>query len=478
MKRAAHHLRNIFYSVYFYAVFLALLYLFFLYGHVKFGDRKSAKNIEAWRNLSLRLIDTLFFFAHVRIKVVGRENIPDRAVVFAANHQSYLDPLVILHIVRRPFTAVTAPFDVFPSIVRRWFGHIGCISVSRDVFEELRYKSTVHAEQAITACTNTLKGGMSLLIFPEGRREFEKHLLPFHLGVAKIALEACAPVVPITLEHIDTFFPTHRVTLHPVHLEATVMPPIALWEVSPNILEDVIYIERSIKKHLPKTYFNERSIPNLVHGRRAAFFDLDDTLTRSNIYQKLVARYLMTHVSAGNVGKIPRLVAKRILLKHGYFYLAAIRLLKGIRVSEFLRGFYGYIRKHKKELFYPEMLELIQRHQDEGNKVFIISEEPQDILDPISRMLGVPCFGTVLEKKQGVFTGEIIGHIMKGEFKRERMIELAKKYNIDLEKSYAYGDSRHDYAMLRSVGHGALVNPKKSFGKYCKNLGMRIIREK
>lgn len=478
MRRATYHLRNIFYSVYFYAVFLLLLYLFFLYGHIRFGDSTKPKNVEAWRMLSLRLIDTLFFCARVRITVAGYENVPSGPVVFAANHQSYLDPLVILHIVRRPFAAVTAPFDAFPPIIRRWFGHMGCISVSRDVFEELRYRSTVHAERAITTCANTLKGGMSLLIFPEGRREFKKHLLPFHLGVAKIALEAHAPVVPITLEHIDTFFPAHRMIVHPVHLTATVMPPVALWDISPNILEEVIYLEKRIKKHLPKSYFDERSVPHLPHGKRAVFFDLDDTLTRSNIYQKLVARYLMTHINAGNIVKVPRLVVKRVLLKHGYFYLAAIRMLKGIRVSEFLRGFYGYLKKHKKELFYPEMLALMHEHQEKGNKVFIISEEPQDILDPIAKLLGVPCFGTVLEKKNGIFTGEVIGHIMKDEHKRDKVIELAKKYTIDLGKSYAYGDSHHDYAMVRSVEHGAVVNPKKSFGHHCKNLGMRIIHEK
>lgn len=478
MRRAAHHLYSIGYSIYFYAVFLALLHLYFLCGHIKIGDSRKPKNIEAWRNLSLRLIDTLFFLARVRIKVTGRENIPDCPVVFAANHQSYLDPLVILHVVRRPFTAVTAPFDVFPPIIRKWFGHMGCISVSRDVFEELRYKSTVHAEQAITSCVDTLKGGMSLLIFPEGRREFKKRLLPFHLGVAKIALGAHAPVVPIALKRIDTFFPTHHIVLHPVHLETTVISPVGLWDISPDILEDVLYIEKRIKKYLPKSYFTEKSIPHRVDGKRGAFFDLDDTLTRSNIYQKLVGQYLVRHLTAGNVGKIPKLVVKRLLLKHGYFYLAAIRLLKGIQAAEFLKGFGGYLKKHKKELFYPEMLTLIHEHQEKGNKVFIISEEPQEILDPISKLLGVPCFGTVLEKKNDVFTGEIVGHIMKDEFKREKMIELAKKYHVDLDKSYAYGDSYHDYAMLRSAAHGAVVNPKKSFGAHCKNLGMRVIHEK
>ncbi|MBI4253089.1 HAD-IB family hydrolase [Candidatus Uhrbacteria bacterium] len=478
MKRATHQLKCVIYSVYFYTIFLALLYLFFLYGHIRFGDSKRAQNIEAWRKLSLHLIDTLFFLVRVRIKVTGCEKIPECPVVFAANHQSYLDPLVILHIVRRPFAAITAPFDEFPPIIRRWFAHMGCISVSRDVFEELRYEETIHAEQAIAACVTTLKSGTSLLIFPEGRREFKKRLLPFHLGVAKIALEACAPVVPITLAHVDTFFPTHHVTIHPVHLEATIMPPVALWDVSSNVLEDVVYLERRIKKHLPKSYFSEQSIPHIPHGKRAAFFDLDDTLTRSNIYQKLVVRYLMAHVSAGNFQKIPRLLVKRMLLKHGYFYLAAIRMLKGIRATEFLSGFYGYLKKHKKELFYPQMLELVRSHQEKGNAVFIISEEPQEILDPISKLLGVPCFGTILEKEKGVFTGEVVGHLMKDEYKREKMIELAKKHNLDLSKSYAYGDSYHDYAMLRGVGHAALVNPKKSFGARCKNLGMRIIHEK
>ncbi len=478
VRKIARHLRDVLYSVYFHTVFLALLYLFFLYGHIVFGDSKRGKNIEAWRKLSLKLIDTLFFLTRVRITVIGREKIPECPVVFAANHQSYLDPLVILHIVRRPFTAVTAPFEAFPQIIRRWFAHMGCISVSRDVFEELRYKETLHAERAINACVDTLKNGMSLLIFPEGRREFKKHLLPFHLGVAKIAIAARAPVVPIVLKHIDTFFPTHHIVLHPVHLDATITSPSELWNISPNILEDVIVIEKQIKRYLPKSYFDEKSIPHLVHGKRGAFFDLDDTLTRSNIYQKLVAQYLMRHVSTGNLGKIPRLIAKRLLLKHGYFYLAAIRMLKGISVAEFLKGFSSYVKKHKKELFYPEMLTLIAQHKEDGNKVFIISEEPQEVLDPIASLLGVPCFGTLLEKEKGVFTGRVIGHLMKDEYKREKMIELAKKHHLDLSKSYAYGDSYHDYAMLRSVGHAALVNPKKRFGKHCKHLGFRIIKEK
>jgi HAD superfamily hydrolase (TIGR01490 family) len=465
--------------VYFYTVFLLVSHGYFYYGHLRFGHfKRNQHNIERWRELAVKLVDTIFFITCVRIHVEGREHVPDGPVVFAANHQSYLDGLIIVHVVRRPFTAVTGPFHMFPHIIHEWFEHMGYMSVARDVFEELRYKGTVRLGRAVDHCIGILKKNTSILIFPEGRREFKKHLLPFHLGVARMALEAHAPVIPIILEHVDAFLPATSHLLTPTHISVKISKPVRLWKVSKNELADTIYLEREIKKHMPKSYFTEHSVPHYVHGVRAAFFDLDDTLTRSNVYQKLVAQYLMRHLTAGNVGKIPRLVAKRILLKHGYFYLAAIRLLRGIRASEFLRGFYGYLKKHKNELFYPQMLELMSHHQEKGNCVFIISEEPQEVLDPIAKLLGVPCFGTIVEKKKGVFTGEVVGHIMKDEYKREKVIELAKKYTIDLEKSYAYGDSYHDYAILRSVGHAALVNPKKSFGAHCKRLGMRVIHEK
>ncbi|MEK7122380.1 MAG: HAD-IB family hydrolase, partial [Patescibacteria group bacterium] len=249
-----------------------------------------------------------------------------------------------------------------------------------------------------------------------------------------------------------------------------------LWEIPKNELVDTIYLEQEIKKRLPKSYFTEKSVPHCLQGVRAAFFDLDDTLTRRNVFIHVTERYLLGHPDVHVFGKLLLALFKGLTMRHGYFYRAAMRSLRGVRVAEFLRGYRAHLHHHKHELFHPQMLELLESHRQKGNCVFIISEEPQDILDPIAELLGVPCFGTELEKKQGVFTGEVAGHIMKDEYKRDKVVDLAHKYGIDLEKSYAYGDSRHDYAMLRSVGHAALINPSSTYGKKCKRLGMRIIR--
>ena len=37
--------------------------------------------------------------------------------------------------------------------------------------------------------------------------------------------------------------------------------------------------------------------------------------------------------------------------------------------------------------------------------------------------------------------------------------ELVEKYNIDLEKSYAYGDTMGDLTMLSCVAHPTAINP-------------------
>ena len=45
--------------------------------------------------------------------------------------------------------------------------------------------------------------------------------------------------------------------------------------------------------------------------------------------------------------------------------------------------------------------------------------------------------------------------------KRKSILEMVEKYNIDLEESYAYGDTAGDMTMLKMVGHPFAINPTK-----------------
>ena len=43
--------------------------------------------------------------------------------------------------------------------------------------------------------------------------------------------------------------------------------------------------------------------------------------------------------------------------------------------------------------------------------------------------------------------------------KNKMINELVNKYNIDLDQSFAYGDTNGDYNMLRRVGNPVAMNP-------------------
>jgi phosphoserine phosphatase len=49
--------------------------------------------------------------------------------------------------------------------------------------------------------------------------------------------------------------------------------------------------------------------------------------------------------------------------------------------------------------------------------------------------------------------------------KQKAIDKFVEKYNIDLKKSYAYGDTNGDLTMMKSVGHPITINPAKVFLK-------------
>ena len=60
--------------------------------------------------------------------------------------------------------------------------------------------------------------------------------------------------------------------------------------------------------------------------------------------------------------------------------------------------------------------------------------------------------------KNNKFTGEVIP-MWDSDSKNKMIDELVSEYNIDLDQSFAYGDTNGDYNMLRRVGNPVAMNP-------------------
>lgn len=126
----------------------------------------------------------------VRVSVTGLENIPHGACIFAANHASNLDPVILLPAVPRRIT-IFAKKELFRiPILGVGMRAAGFIRVDR-----FGRKATAGLATAV----RHLKQGLSLSIFPEGTRSPDGRLRPFKKGAFAMAIEAGVYVVPVSI---------------------------------------------------------------------------------------------------------------------------------------------------------------------------------------------------------------------------------------------------------------------------------------
>ena len=121
----------------------------------------------------------------------GLEHLPRTPCVLAINHASYLDGVVIIAALPRPFSFVAKQELRRGFVTRTFLEHIGAQFVER--FDPQR--GTEDARRL----TELVKAGHSLAFFPEGTFTRVPGLRPFRLGAFVAATIANAPVVPVSL---------------------------------------------------------------------------------------------------------------------------------------------------------------------------------------------------------------------------------------------------------------------------------------
>ena len=79
----------------------------------------------------------------------------------------------------------------------------------------------------IRQAIQTLKGGTSIIVFPEGTRTNDGHLGHFKKGAYTLAAMLKVPVVPLTLEGPYQVMPKGTWLIHPHRMKITIHQPIA-----------------------------------------------------------------------------------------------------------------------------------------------------------------------------------------------------------------------------------------------------------
>jgi 1-acyl-sn-glycerol-3-phosphate acyltransferase len=135
-----------------------------------------------------------------RPRVRGLENVPRTGgFILAANHISFVDSLFMPLVCPRPVVFL-GKSDYFESWRTRWFMRgVNVIPVRRE--------GGSAGEAAILAGIRALREGKVVGIYPEGTRSPDGRLYRGKTGVARMALEAQVPVIPVSIRGTDVVMP-------------------------------------------------------------------------------------------------------------------------------------------------------------------------------------------------------------------------------------------------------------------------------
>ncbi len=125
--------------------------------------------------------------------------------------------------------------------------------------------------------------------------------------------------------------------------------------------------------------------------------------------------------------------------------------------------------KLKADRVYKYTRSRIKWHKDQGHKVIFISGSPDFLVEKMAQKYEVDDnIGSGYLIKDGKMTGEIVP--MWDSASKDWAIDVfVDKYNIDMSKSYAYGDTNGDISMLKKVANPVAINPTRELLNHLSN---------
>ncbi|NJL58281.1 MAG: 1-acyl-sn-glycerol-3-phosphate acyltransferase [Desulfobacteraceae bacterium] len=155
----------------------------------------------------------------IRVRVRGASNLdPSRPCIYMSNHQSNFDIPVLVSCLKVQFRWL-AKKELFRIPL---FGHAmkqsGSISVDRS--------NRRAAFESLKQTAQTIKNGVSVVIFPEGTRSTDGYIRDFKKGGFVLAAEAGVPIVPVILHGTRAIMPKKQISITPGDVLMEIRSPI------------------------------------------------------------------------------------------------------------------------------------------------------------------------------------------------------------------------------------------------------------
>lgn len=206
--------------------------------------------------------------------------------------------------------------------------------------------------------------------------------------------------------------------------------------------------------------------------KRAAFFDVDNTLIRgSTIYFLGRGMYQRGYFTKKDISRFVlanlrfRLTGKENKEEIARFQKSATDFIGGHSVKDIEAIGQEIYDEYVSPAIWQGTIEIAQKHLSSNEEVWLVTAAPEDMAVLIAKRLGLTgALGSKAEIKDGAYTGAMLGALLHGKEKVIAVQDLAQRTGLDLAECYAYSDSHNDLPLLQCVGHPSAINPDAILG--------------
>ena len=183
----------------------------FILLYIKFNTKTSITG-KFKHKILYQIAQLMVIFTNIRVKTIGKENIPAETCVFYGNHKSNIDPILTYYAMKKVCSAVGKSTLFTNKLMIMIKDCFGAISLDRNNDRE--------AAKAMIQAIKHVSQGLSMIIYPEGgikTRETEL-CVDVKPGAYKLATKPGVPIVPVTILNSHTIctkklFQKHNVTI-------------------------------------------------------------------------------------------------------------------------------------------------------------------------------------------------------------------------------------------------------------------------
>ena len=207
----------------------------------KYTSIEKFKFIKSHAKKSLDLVK-------IKIKIIGKEKVPQEEVLFVLNHASMLDSYILVSSIVKPIGVIIADVPTWRHlpIVSHWLNMMKCVYINRENNRE--------GIKSINEAANNILKGQSMAIFPEGDLTWVKDpdalISEFRSGALKIAYKAKCPIVPFVIKNsrhtYEGYQPIGKINSKDVEVEF--LPPIYEHIENPKVKTTIL--GESIRKEM------------------------------------------------------------------------------------------------------------------------------------------------------------------------------------------------------------------------------------